>query len=238
MSDVGVDLFMRWVRRHGVASDRVRPYITAAMLLADDESLLDLLHKAPVGSLDEDFLDEMLSLASPSETVELLQQRICRQASVDLFKRIFDRTLSASSDIDVLSGLMWVAGMYLDRHPGAFQLPRNLAEQLLVSDDLDHRLAGLKAFRHSNASRAEVVTQLTAALQRGVREDRWSALFQLGEVLDAIKVQRLEASVAETLVALRIVLTSIAGTDPDDNVRRAAERCIGLLRDGDAERLA
>ncbi len=152
MAKDDIDVFIRWVRRHGVTSDRVRPYLTLITLVCDYEALARLREEVPAASLDETLVEELLSLADSRETVAMLTHRIGQDISPKVFRKAFDRTLAASSDVEVLSGLMFVAGLFLDRHPGAFTLPRRLADQLLASEDLDHRLAGLKAIRHTAAS--------------------------------------------------------------------------------------
>ncbi|NUN03862.1 MAG: hypothetical protein HUU41_22365 [Bryobacteraceae bacterium] len=235
MVDDGVDVFVRWLLRHGVTDDRARPYFTVATLVCDHETLSRLRDQAPAGLLDEVLAEEFFSLADPRETVEMLTFRIGPDISPEMFKKVFERTLAASSDIEVLSGLIWVAGMYLDRHPGAFPLPRNLADELLASEDLDHRLAGLKALRHSTASSPEIVAQITTALKRDDWQEKWAGLSQLGQVLEATGLQLMGATDHKTLEELRSVLTEIADTVPDANARRAAAHCRALLSSGDTE---
>lgn len=228
MGSSEVAVFVKWVRQHQGMSDRVRHCMTAVKLLADDDELVRFLHReSPAGWADETLIEEFFSVADPPETVELLS-RFARHLSPALFKKVFDRTLQTSSDIEVLSRLMWVAGMYLDRNLGAFPLPRSLADRLLASEDLDHRLGGLKALRHSLASSDEVVRQITAAMKRGW-EDKWAGLSPLCRILDEQGARLADAISAETLNELRNVLAHIAETDSEPDARRAAARCIGLL---------
>lgn len=229
MADDGMEIFIRWVLRHGVRSDRVRPYLTLASLLCDNEMLVRLQHDAPVGSLDEALLEEFLSLAVPREAVAILKGRIGPHISPEMFKRAFQRTLAESSDIEVLSGLMWVAGMYLDRHPGAFQLPRELADQLLASEELDHRLAGLKALRHTGASSTEILVQITGVLKRDDWHEKWAGLSQLRQLLEEKGPTLADATEQRTLEELQTILEHLADTDPDANARRAAAHCSVLL---------
>ena len=229
MAEDGIGVFIRWVLRHGVTSGGTRDLVTLATFLSDDERLAQLQREPFVGWLDEAFVDELLSLAEPAEVITLLTQRIGRHISPEMFKRVFDRTLAASSDIEVLSGLMFVAGLYLDRHPGAFPLPRNLADQLLASEDLDHRLAGLKSLRHSMASSGEIVAQITTALKRDDWQERWAGLSQLGRLLEDKGSQLAEPTEGRTLDELRDVLMQLADTAPDADTRRAAAHCRALL---------
>lgn len=203
--------------------------MTLAVFLSDDERLEHLRHEAPVGWLDESLVEEWFSLAEPEEVVSLLTCRIGPHLSNEVFKRVFDRTLAASSDIDVISGLMFVAGLYLDRHPDAFLLPRNLADKLLASDDLDHRLAGIKAFRHSMVSLNEIFAQIVAALNRDDCEEKWAGLSQLEQLLEEKGRQLAEATQQNVLQELRNVLTQLADTTQDTNIRRAAAHCRALL---------
>ena len=229
MAADGIDVFIRWVLRHGVTSERTRPLVTLATFLSDDERLAGLQREAPIGSLDEALMDEFLSLADPQETVTLLAFRIGPYISPEMFRNVFERTLAASADIEVLSGLMFVAGLYLDRHPGAFPLPRKGADQLLASADLDHRLAGLKALRHSMASSSEIIAQIIVALKRDDWQERWAGLSQLAQLLEQGGSQLAEATEQKTLAELRNVLTQVANIAPDTNARRAAAHCIALL---------
>ena len=229
MSSDEVAVFMKWVRQHHVMSDRVRHCLTVVKLLADDDELLRFLHReSPEGWAAETLIEEFFSVADPPETVELLKKRFGMQFSPELFKKVFDRTLQASSDIEVLSGLMWVAGMYLDRNLGAFPLSRSLADRLLASEDLDHRLGGLKALRHSLASPDEVARHITAAMKRG-GEDKWAGLSPLCRILDEPGARLADAISAEALNELRNVLAHITETDSEADARRAAARCISLL---------
>lgn len=230
MTDYGIKVFIKWMLHHGATSDRVRPYLTLVTLVCDNETLARLRDDMPVGFLDEALVEEFLSLADPRETVEMLTYRIGRDISPQLFSKVFERTLATSSDIGVLSGLMFVAGLFLDRHPHAFQLPRKLTDQLLGSVDVDHRLAGLKALRHSMASSTEIVAQLTRALNRDDWREKWAGLSQLEQLLEENGPQLAEATEQQTLNEVRIVLTQMMGTAPGADARRAAERCLALLR--------
>ena len=235
MANVGVDVFVRWMRRHGVTNNRARTCFTVAKLVCDGETLYRLLDEVPACLPDESLVEELLSLADPRETVEMLSSRIGPNISPEMFRGVFERTLAASSDIEVLSVLMFEAGMYLDRHPGAFVLPRDLAEQLLNSDDLDHRLAGLKALHHGVASPAEIVAHVTRALKREDREDRWAGLSQLTYLLEEQGPRLAEAVEREALDELRKVLAQMMDTATDANVRPMAARCGALLQAGGEE---
>jgi hypothetical protein len=235
MGDPGIDVFVRWLLRRGVTSGRACPYFTVATLVCDHETLSRLRDQVPAGLLDESLAEEFLSLADPRETVEMLSLRIGRDISPDLFRKAFDRVVAASSDIDVLSGLMFVAGLYLDRHPSAFSLPRNLAHLLLRSADVDHRLAGLKALRHSTSSSGEIIVLLTAALKSDDCQERDAGLSQLQQLLETDERPRVEAADQETLDELRDVLAEVVDTALDVNTRRAAARCAALLGKGGTE---
>jgi len=231
MANEGIDIFRRWVHHHGLTSERVRPYLTLATVLSDDETLMRLHGEACVAPLDEALLEEFLSLADPRETVALLTFRIGPLISPEMFLSVVERTVAASSDMNVLSGLMFVAGLYLDRHPGAFRLPRNLADQLLASEDLD----GLKALRHTLASPTEIVAQIVRALKRDDWQEKWGGLAQLRNVLED-GTQLAEAAEQEAVSDLLNVLAQIADTDSDDDARRVAGHFNALLRAGGTDK--
>ena len=80
-------------------------------------------------------------MATPGENVEKLDRRI-NDIFPETFKEAFDQILSTTSDLAVLSRLMWIAGMYLDRNPGAFELPaESCRTTAFESTDYDQLLA-------------------------------------------------------------------------------------------------
>ena len=110
-------------------------------------------------------------------------KRKAEDMSPESFQQAYDCVVAASPDRRVLARLMWIAGMYLDRHPGVFQLPRALAEELLASDDFDQLLAGLKAIRHSSASTSETIAHFVEVMKRSTWEERYAGLYQLEQVV-------------------------------------------------------
>lgn len=231
MADAGINAFTNWLNKHDILSRKVRPFLTIAVLLSDDERLMRIIQDGSADTVDQELLEELLSFADPSETVQLLTQRVGAYLSPQTFKRVFDRTLAATDDLNTISGLVYVAGLFLERNPGAFQLPRDLVNQLLNSDDLDQRIGGLKACRHCMASSTEVFTHFIHALKRNVWEDKWLALSQLRQMLVEGGSQLAEATERITLEELRTTLHQVAQTDPEIEAVVAAERCVSLLEE-------
>ena len=231
IGEIGIAPFVKWVLREGITSERVRPLLTLANLLCSDGRLFDLQRDAGPGWLDEDLAAEWLSLAEPQEVALLLRDRIGPYLSPQLFKTVVERTFAASPDIEVLSVLMYFAGKYLDRQPGVLVLPVQLAKQLLDSDDFDHRLGGLIALPHTEASLTDIAAHITAILQRDDwMTDRWAGLNLLLRVFEGKGPRQSEAIEQSTLDRLQAVLTQLTDTAPDGNARRAAEHCIYLLQ--------
>jgi hypothetical protein len=143
------------------------------------------------------------------------------------FEKIFTSTLAKTAEIDVQSRLMWVAGMFLDKHPEAFQLPRSLAEGLLASDDFDHYLAGLKGIQHSGAAVGEIVEFFVAAMQRTDWDDRYAALYRLHSLIHTSPISC--RSVANNQ-DLKPVLTQIAQSAPQEHARECAKSCLAILQ--------
>jgi hypothetical protein len=143
------------------------------------------------------------------------------------FEKIFTSTLANTADIDVQSRLMWVAGMFLDKHPEAFQLPRSVAERLFASDDYDHLLAGLKGIQHSGAAMDEIIGFFVAAMQRTAWDDRYAGLHRLHSLMHSSPISW--HSVANNQ-DLKPVLTQIAESAPDEHARECAKCCLTKLQ--------
>lgn len=149
----------------------------------------------------------------------------------EAFTRVYQSVLATSPDRDVLSRLMWTAGIYLDRHPGVQILPREIAEEFLASDDIDELLAGLKAIRHSTASTGEIITHFLAVMRRESWEEREAGLYQLGQVLTENAPSVVAAVNQSVLDDLRAVLTQMTLHHPRDHERDLASRCISQIMD-------
>lgn len=229
VGEIGLGPFIKWVLRHGTTSERVRPLLTLANFLCIDVRLVKLQRDAAPGWLDEDLIAEWLSLAEPQEVALILRDRIGTYLSPELFKAVVERTLAASSDIEVQSDLMFSAGLYLEKQPGVLVLPVELAKQLLASDDFDHRLGGLRSLPHTTASLSDIAAHVTAILQRDDwMTDRWSGLSLFMRVLDERGPRRSETIEQNTLDRLQAVLAQLADTAPDENARRVVEHCMHL----------
>ena len=229
VGEIGLGPFIKWVLRHGTASERVRPLLTLASFVFSDARLYDLQREAAPGWLDEGLIAEWLSLAEPQEVALLLRDRVGTYLSPQLFKTVVEHTLAASSDIEALSPLMFSAGLYLEKHPGAFVLPVQLAKQLLASDDFDHRLGGLRSLPHTTASLSDIAAHVTAVLQRDDwMTDRWSGLSLFMRVLDEKGPRQSESIEQNALDRLQAVLAQLADTAPDENARRVVEHCMHL----------
>ena len=118
---------------------------------------------------------------NPRDAMETLERK-SPHMSPESFKQAYDCVVAASPDRRVLARLMWIAGMYLDRHPSAFQLPRALAEELLASDDFDELLAGLKMICHSSASASETIAHFLEVMKRNT----WEESDRISNVLDEV----------------------------------------------------
>jgi hypothetical protein len=167
-------------------------------------------------------------MESPRETAERLAANALKY-SPKAFEEIFERTLAATEDLEIHSRLMCVAGMYLDRHPGAFRLPRPLAERLLKSEDYDQLLAGLKAIQHCGASLSEMIAHFLAAMKRNDWEERYASLYQLNNLLRDASSSLAEADAA-VLEELQPVLTQIASHAPAAHVRDCAVSCHEIVK--------
>ncbi len=148
----------------------------------------------------------------------------------ETFVAFYESVLAASSDPDILSRLMFTAGMYLDRHPGVLRLPRGTAEKFLASKDFDELLAGLKAIRHSTATTGEIIAHYLTVMKRDASQERNAALYQLGQFIcdcDASVVPVIDPSV---LTELDSLLFHMAVHAQDVLVRDMASRCSATLR--------
>ena len=229
VADDGIEVFVKWVRRNGTANQRIRAYMTLATILSDDEDIAQLCREAPADWIDEALLEELLSAAEPAQLATLLSMRIGPHISVALFKRILDSCLLSSSDRRVHSALLFVAATFLDRHPGAFDLPRGIAEGLLASEEIDDRLAGLKALCHSTAPTDSMLAQITRALSRDDWNEKMVALSELRKLIDRKGSQRLTAKPDAILDELqKLSYGPIDGGRVD--LRSAALHCIASLR--------
>jgi hypothetical protein len=70
------------------------------------------------------------SNANLHEALQMLE-RLGPSTPPERFLLVYESVLAASPDRNVLSRLMWKAGMYLDRHPGVLELPPAIAEEFL-----------------------------------------------------------------------------------------------------------
>lgn len=233
MTDEGLELFIRWMLRSEAHSDRVRSLYTAAVIVADDEGLLSFSEVRPVTALDERLLEELLALAEPAEAVGLLD-RVAHLISAELFQQFIERVTSRCNDIGVISRLMFLAGMFLDRHPGAFQLSKQLSEQLWASDDFDERLGAIKSFPHTGASDEEILARFTSILRQNDFLDHPCALSLLSRFLQRRGPQIARWPVGEVTAQLQAVLAEIKSNDQDADARRLAAQCARWLDAGEA----
>jgi len=161
---------------------------------------------------------------SAREALEMLERQ-GPNTSPERFKQVYDYILAASQDRDILARLMWVAGMYLDRHPGEFRLPRAISEEFLASDDFDRLLGGLKAIRHSTASTSEIIAHFLAVMKRDTWDERYAGLHQLAQMVCESGARVLTPTEQTVLDDVRVVLEDIASHAPDEHARDLASRC-------------
>lgn len=126
----------------------------------------------------------------------------------------------------MLARLIWLAGMYLGRHPGAFELPRALAEEFLASDDFDELLAGLKGIRYSSASTSEIIIHLLTVMKRNDWEERYAGLYQLHQMVGTNSPGIVATTEPTVLDRMLVVLAEVASHAPDRDARDIASRCI------------
>jgi hypothetical protein len=168
-------------------------------------------------------------MANPREIVEMLDRRK-DEISLDEFKQHFDTVLAATSDVDTLSRVMWLAGLYLQtRHPGAFQLPRPLAEQFLASANFDHLLAGLKGIRQSSADISEVVLEYMKVMKRDDWQHKDAGLCQLHQVVADHGPAAIEKLDHAQQLELRTVLEQIDRQADDVLIRECVAYCFKNL---------
>jgi hypothetical protein len=229
MDDTVVTVFMRWALHDDVVRERARSLLTLAVLLCDDEEVRRFTNETSGDWLDKELVEELLSFAKPEEVAALLS-RLGRDVPANVFKAAFDRAVGVLSDIDAISKLVFVASLFLQLHPGAFQLPRPSVDQLLASNDLDHRIAGVRAVRHSLYSSTEVLATITGALLKDVWEEKWTGLSQLLYFLEERGAHATKGADRKVLDDLLNVLARIADSDPETDSQHAASHCIALLR--------
>lgn len=114
----------------------------------------------------------------PHKIVERLANSALEFPAAEL-ESLINRSLAATDDVGIKSRLIWIGGMYLERHPGAFTLDRPLVEQFLQSTEFDPLLAGLKGIQHCNATADEIVSHFLFVMRRVDWEHRLAALYQL-----------------------------------------------------------
>lgn len=161
---------------------------------------------------------------SSRDAMEILERQ-ARDISPESFKQAYDCVVAASPDRRVLARLLWLAGMYLGRHPGAFELPRALAEEFLASDDYDELLAGLKGIRYSSASTSDIIAHFLAAMKRNAWEERYAGLYQLHQVVCEDAASVVAATEQSVLDDMQVLFAEMASQAPDDDAREVASRC-------------
>jgi hypothetical protein len=168
-------------------------------------------------------------MATPRKTVEALEKSAIKM-SPDEFRAIFESTLSATADIDLQSRLFFLAGMYLDQHPGAFLLSRQLAEKFLEDEDYNRLLAGLKGIYHSSATENEVVRWFLVVMKRDDWDAKCAGLYRLDILLNDRGPPVVEQIDAETMLSLRQTLVQIQQDADDEWDRNVAARCLANLK--------
>jgi hypothetical protein len=219
VADDGIDVFIRWILHNGPTTERARAFLTLSAFLSSDERLARLWR---ADWLDERLAEEFLSFAEPEEVAALLAFRIGHQLSADLFKKAFDRALSATSDPNVVSSLISVGALYLRHHLDSFKLPYEPTQELLRSENLDDRIAGIRAIRYTEAPGSEILTAITAALTAAAWEEKWTGLCQLSQVLDEAGPSILLSANQSDLEKLVATLTHIEQSDAELDARRSA----------------
>ncbi|PQO41928.1 hypothetical protein [Blastopirellula marina] len=217
-------VFRRWLDRIDRTDPAMRSFLTIGLFLADHSVMNRIVVPADRHLIDQDLLLSFLDCATPSEAECLigLSPLLFNYLSVDSFRHLYDWLINASDDLDYLSLVLNTSGDFLDQHPGAFQLPKDLAESLLSSSDGEFRIRGFRAYRHTSATDTEIVSAVTRLLQLGGFDDTWVALSGIDRVVSVRGIDCFRNAAQEELQALLEALQMTADTHEDPHARKSA----------------
>ena len=146
------------------------------LFLNRDEGVRELLERG--AQLDSDLVCEIAAVASPIETATLLADFGCYLPRAS-FSRLFNQVHERTTDTRALRQLAEAAVGYYNRHPGAIDVPPELAGYLLGSPDEDARVMGLKVLRRFRRDPLAFLNHALAALEHGTCVERCGAAHEL-----------------------------------------------------------
>jgi hypothetical protein len=219
------DLLVRYLRTLSDDTPRNRILWTIALFVGDDSRTREMLLEAP--TFDTDLLEEIAGLASPIELAEFLG--LSPTLPADCFSRLFQRVVRTTTDVRALRELGSAAACYWNWHPGAIEVPRELAERLLDAPDEDARLVGLKVLRRYYPEPSALYLRIMQALSSRSSSERCGGTYELTQCLDDAQHRFLLALTSEQIPRLRTIIGELSQNDSDHCVRSNAQNCQRLF---------
>lgn len=214
----------RWLQGLDKTDERSRQLLTFAALVnhpldAIEERLHDL-----IPYFDQDMIADFLSHASVQEAIDILSVSLYICITPDRFHTLYLDLNQRCEDAEQRAILLWIAAIHLDINVGAFELPKEYAEQLMKSDGFYNRVRGFAAYRHTSASATEIVDSITRILEIDSYDDHWLGLSGTIRVIEVRGVPALQSAHKVSLKALREVLIRLSERYSDQHERCSVSR--------------
>lgn len=226
---IGRDAILDFLAKTPRADTKRQTVFTACILAAEDISEdvrlavvqdLDRLESVTQTLLDESLVSAVISRLSTEEKARLLWSLFGMCMSPPLFCNVFFELYSTSDDLVVLHQIGGAANDYLRRRRGALKLPEELCRCLLKSQNVDHRVVGLKLLKHSIIPTHEVLTVLAESLNNKSPTEGEAALCEVHYVLE-LTDGNIDAD-PDDLELLMRALDSFAARVSDEDIKHSA----------------
>ena len=215
----------RWLQGLDKNDERSRQLLTFAALV--NYPLRDMLEESLhelVPYFDQDMIAEVLSHASVEEAIDILGISLYICITPDRFHTLYLDLNQRCEDAEQHAILLWIAAIHLDINVGAFELPKEYAEQLMKSDGFYNRVRGFAAYRHTSASATEIIDSITRILEIDSYDDHWLGLSGTIRVIEVRGIPALQNANKESLKALREVLIRLSERYSDQHERCSVSR--------------
>lgn len=227
-------ILVRFLEDWNGGDEEFRTLLTVGLFLSDDDRISDIAlskllnHESPI--LDEELVDRVLSVCSPLETAATLWGLLGFTLSPQTFQTLFLRVFESTGDAAVLHQLGGAANDYLRHHPDGFRVPEDLSSRLLQSENVDHRIIGLKLLKHTHLPFDVLVGLFTEALRGGCACEQCGALHEVEEILDGSGAGVINSLDRDVLGPFLRAIDTVAGESKDLDIGSACRRIVSMIR--------
>lgn len=172
--------------------------------------------------------DHWDKIKDPLTLADALWCQEAAELAPDRFRVLFERAYTAAPDIFCMWQLGGALNDYLRHNPAALEIPSDLPDRLLASDDVEARVIGLKLLAASDASDKEIARESIRAIARQDEYESYGGLWQIFALVDdPVRCANLNVEV-RTQIRNSLALCL---QDDDQYTRDTAAQCLELMSD-------